>query len=190
MRVVLASESQSRKRAMDLLGIAYETRPSGIDEKSIRDPGPGALTKKLAEAKAWKLADACAGAVIVAGDAVVVKDGTIFEKPRNIEEAVEFLGELSGSAFQFVTSLVVLRPDIGKNALHYGKFGDPVSTPDCSRNPRLRQPASCSAIRRSFRWRRRFALWRIDRRELQHLHRDAGEQAGCVFERTGRRRID
>ena len=96
------------------MGIAYETCPSAIDEKAIRDSDPVALTHKLAAAKARKLAGACPDAVIVAGDAVVVKDGAIFEKPRSLEEAVEFLGELSGSAFQFVTSLVVLRADTSK----------------------------------------------------------------------------
>jgi septum formation protein len=114
MRVILASESQSRKRAMDLLGIPYEICPASIDEKSIRDPDPAVLTRKLAEAKAWKIADAVEDAVVVSGDAVVVKDARIFEKPRDVEEAVQFLGELSGSSFRFVTSLVVLRADTRK----------------------------------------------------------------------------
>src|SRR5271166_7020051 len=86
MRLVLASESQSRRRALDLLGIAYEVYPSAIDEKAIRDSDPAALTMKLAEAKAWKVASALDDAVVVAGDAVVVKDERIFEKPRDIAE--------------------------------------------------------------------------------------------------------
>jgi len=114
MKVVLASESQSRKRALDILGIPYEVVPSTIDEKSIRDSDPAALTKKIGEAKAWKVAAAVEDAVVVSGDAVVAKDGKIFEKPGSIEEAVEFLSELSGSAFQFVTSLAVLRTDTKK----------------------------------------------------------------------------
>ena len=111
MRIVLASESQSRRRAMDILGLSYEVHPSSIDEKSIRDPDPAALTKKLAEAKAWKVAESFHDAIVVSGDAVVAKDGKIFEKPRDLEEAREFLRELSGSAFSFITSLVVLRTD-------------------------------------------------------------------------------
>lgn len=99
---------------MEILGIAYEVCPSAIDEKSIRDSDPVALTKKLAEAKAWKIADAFPGAIVVAGDAVVAKNGTIFEKPRSRDEAVKFLRDLSGSAFRFVTSLVVLRSDTRK----------------------------------------------------------------------------
>jgi septum formation protein len=111
MRVVLASESQSRRRALDILGVTYELCPSAIDEKSIRDSDPAALTKKLAEAKAWKVASNFQDAVVVAGDAVVAKDGKIFEKPRDHEQAAQFLRELSGSAFQFVTSLTVIRSD-------------------------------------------------------------------------------
>jgi 7-methyl-GTP pyrophosphatase len=111
MRIVLASESQSRKRALDILGLTYEVCPSAIDEKSIRDSDPAALTKKLAEAKAWKVASDIQDAVVVSGDAVVAKEGKILEKPRGMEEAVEFLRELSGSAFQFVTSLTVIRSD-------------------------------------------------------------------------------
>jgi septum formation protein len=108
MKLILASESLFRKRALDLLGLAYETRPSRIDEKSIRDDNPAELTRKLAEAKAWKVASGCPDAVIVSGDAVVSRNGRIYEKPRDLDEAAQFLRELSGSEFQFVTSLAVL----------------------------------------------------------------------------------
>ncbi len=114
MKVVLASESQSRRRALDILGLNYEVYPSAIDEKSIRDSDPATLTKKLAEAKAWKVANGLQNAVVVSGDAVVAKGGRIFEKPRSSDEAAEFLRELSGSAFQFVTSLVVIHSDTRK----------------------------------------------------------------------------
>jgi|CZKD01.1.fsa_nt_gi hypothetical protein len=67
MRIVLASESQFRKRAMDLLGLPYETRPSRIDEKAIRDDDPAQLTRRPAEAKAHKIADECP-AIIDSGD--------------------------------------------------------------------------------------------------------------------------
>lgn len=108
MKIVLASESPFRKRALDLIGLPYETRPSRIDEKAIRDDDPARLTLKLAEAKARKIASECRGAVIVSGDAVATKGAKIFEKPRDKQEAVEFLRELSGSHFQFVTSIAVL----------------------------------------------------------------------------------
>src|SRR4029077_20584976 len=108
MKLVLASESQFRKRAMDLLGIPYEIRPARIDEKAIRDDNPAELTRKIAEAKAHKIADEFPDAVIVSGDAVAAKGNRIFEKPRDKKEAAEFLKEFSGSHFQFVTSIAVL----------------------------------------------------------------------------------
>ena len=93
---------------MDLLGLPYETRPSEIDEQAIRDDDPVELTRKLAEAKARKVANEYPEAVIVSGDAVAVQGKQIFEKPRSLEEAEQFLRKLSGSTFQFVTALAVL----------------------------------------------------------------------------------
>jgi predicted house-cleaning NTP pyrophosphatase (Maf/HAM1 superfamily) len=77
VKIILASGSLFRKRALDMLGLAYETCPSGTDEKAIRDENPVDLTRKLAEAKAEKVASEWRDAVIVAGDAVVAKDGRI-----------------------------------------------------------------------------------------------------------------
>lgn len=114
MKIVLASESQSRKRALDLIGLSYEVCASAIDEKAIRDSDPCALTRKLAEAKAYKVAEQVRDAVIVSGDAVVAKDGRIYEKPADLDEAKQFLQELSGGDLDFVTSLAVLRCDTGK----------------------------------------------------------------------------
>jgi septum formation protein len=108
MRVILASESPFRRRALDMVGVIYETCPSRIDEKAIRDQDPTHLTLKLAEAKAQHVALQFPEAIIVAGDAVASKGSRIFEKPRDREEAAEFLRELSGGEFQFITSLVVL----------------------------------------------------------------------------------
>jgi septum formation protein len=113
-RIVLASESVFRRRAMDLIGLPYETCPSEVDEKAIRDDNPEELTRKLAEAKARKVAAERPDAVIVAGDAVVAKGRKIYEKPRTLEEAAHFLRELSGSEFEFVTSLAVLDAPTGR----------------------------------------------------------------------------
>ncbi|HST11301.1 MAG TPA: Maf family nucleotide pyrophosphatase [Terriglobales bacterium] len=108
MNIVLASESPFRKRAMDLVGVVYETCPAAIDEKAIRHDDAFALTRTLAEAKARKVAESYPEAVIVAGDAVGALRGKIFEKPRDLDEAAQFLRELSGNEFQFVTAIAVL----------------------------------------------------------------------------------
>jgi septum formation protein len=113
MNIVLASESLFRRRALDMIGVAYETCPSRVDEKAIRDHDPVRLTKKLAEAKARQVGQQHPESIIVAGDAVAAKGNRIFEKPRDKGEAARFLRELSGDEFQFVTALAVLNSRTG-----------------------------------------------------------------------------
>jgi len=114
MRIVLASESASRRRAMDILGLAYEVRPSRIDEKAIREEDPERLACRLSEAKARTVAETNPDAVIVAGDAVVSKAGRIYEKPADAAEAFEFLSGFSGDAVEFVTAISVMNSATGK----------------------------------------------------------------------------
>jgi hypothetical protein len=47
MKIVLASQSLIRKRALDLLGLTYETIPSNINEKAIRDPDPLKMAQRI-----------------------------------------------------------------------------------------------------------------------------------------------
>jgi septum formation protein len=110
----LASESPFRKRAMDLVGVPYETCPAAMDEKALRHDDPMVLTRTLAEAKARRVAEVYPDALIVSGDAVAALRGQIFEKPRDLEEAARFLRELSGNEFQFVTALAVLQARSGR----------------------------------------------------------------------------
>src|ERR1700756_3151978 len=114
MKIVLASESPSRRRALDILGLSYEVCASQFDEKSIRDPDPMQLTQKLAQAKARKVMSEHPNSIVVAGDAVVSIGDHIYEKPRDLNEAAQFLHELSGSRLRFVTSLVAARSDTGR----------------------------------------------------------------------------
>lgn len=81
MKIILASESPFRRRALQMIGVSHETHPSRIDEKMLRDDDPERLTLKLARAKAEQVAKQYPEAIIVAGDAVAVKGNTIFEKP-------------------------------------------------------------------------------------------------------------
>lgn len=108
MRIVLASESASRRRALEILGVNYEVHPSRIDEKAIRELEPQKLALRLSEAKAHKVAETVHNAIIIAGDAVVTKAGRIYEKPVDASEATEFLSSFSGEVVEFVTAITVL----------------------------------------------------------------------------------
>ena len=114
MKVVLASESASRRRALDILGLVYEVCPSGIDQKVIRDQDPQKLAPLLAESKARKIAQIVQDAIIVAGDAVVSKHRKIYERPIDAAEAFAFLNGFSGETVEFITAIAVMNSATGK----------------------------------------------------------------------------
>lgn len=106
MKIILASQSEIRKRALDLLGLKYETIPANIDEKSIRHPDPFQMAQILSEAKAKTVGNLHRG-LIIASDAFLVFNGKVLEKPSNLEEAKEMLHSLSGANYTFVTGIAV-----------------------------------------------------------------------------------
>jgi len=113
MKIVLASESASRRRALDILGLKYEVRPSHIDEKAIREADPQRLACRLSEAKARKVAQSIDNAIIIAGDAVVAMASRIYEKPVDTVEAIKFLSSFSGKTVEFVTAITVMNATSG-----------------------------------------------------------------------------
>jgi MAF protein len=116
MKLVLASESPTRRRALDILGLAYEIRPCRIDEKAIRHDDPRELVRLLAAAKAKSSLDPMKNTIVVAGDAIVSKAERIFEKPANHFQAEKFLHEFSGSTVEYVTAVAVGNSNTGKIA--------------------------------------------------------------------------
>ncbi len=105
-RIILASQSEIRRKALDILGLSYECIPANINEKAIRDPDPIKMALKISEAKAYEVASKEQG-IIIAGDAFVVFNGEILEKPSSLNEAYEMLNKLSGNKYTFVTGLAV-----------------------------------------------------------------------------------
>lgn len=106
LNIILASQSEVRKKALKLLGLSYECVPANINEKAIRDPDPIKMALMLSEAKAVEVAKLKQG-VIIAGDAFLVFEGQVFEKPSSLEEAYTMLSRLSGNKYTFVTGLAV-----------------------------------------------------------------------------------
>src|SRR5579862_2124685 len=98
MRLILASSSPRRAEILRDAGIAFDVRPSDVDE--ARRPGEPAekLVARLAEAKARAASLALRGerdCIVIGADTVVELDGEIFGKPRDAAHAAEMLGILS-----------------------------------------------------------------------------------------------
>lgn len=106
LRIILASQSIIRKKAMNILGVSYECIPPHINEKAIRDPDPLKMALKVSEAKALAVATKEEG-VIIAGDAFLVFEGKVLEKPHSLDEAYSMLNALSGNQYTLIAGLSV-----------------------------------------------------------------------------------
>lgn len=107
MRVILASSSSFRKRALDILGLKYDTMPSNFDEKSIRVKDPFELAKKLSEAKVKEIGDKEEDAIIISGDLFVVFNNKIYEKPKDNKDAFDMLSSFSDNKIDIIAGVAV-----------------------------------------------------------------------------------
>ena len=107
-RIVLASQSASRRALLTSAGVAHEAVSPGVDENALKrayDGPPNGLAQHLADAKA--LAVDAPGALVIGGDQVLVFKGKTFDKPRDVEEAVQRLTMMSGDDHDLIGGLAI-----------------------------------------------------------------------------------
>lgn len=109
MKVILASGSPRRKELMDMLGIDYEVIVSNADETLEDGLSLEEQSKRLGYIKAKAVFDELSGDRIVIGsDTMVVKDGKIYGKPKDKQDAINMLNELKNDKHQVITSIAIL----------------------------------------------------------------------------------
>lgn len=113
-KIVLASASRARAHLLRAAGVAFDTRPSSVDESKIkkdmaaRAAAPISIAAALAEEKARAIA-APEGALVIGADQILSLDGEIFDKPATIEEARARLARLAGRAHRLETAAAIVR---------------------------------------------------------------------------------
>ncbi len=113
-RLVLASGSRYRHELLTRLKIPFEVMVSDADE--TRHPGEdaGALTERLAIAKARAVGPMAPDALIIGSDQVAEYDGEIVGKPGGFDEAARQLRRISGKTARLYTGLAVLNARTGR----------------------------------------------------------------------------
>jgi septum formation protein len=107
-QLVLASSSPYRRALLERLGWPFVTASPAIDEAPDPGEAPEALVRRLAEAKARRLAPDFPDAVIIGSDQIAVLDGIALGKPETEERAERQLRAASGRRVEFLTGLCVL----------------------------------------------------------------------------------
>jgi len=107
-RIVLASASPRRRELLAQVGIHAEVRPTGADEH-CRAKTPAGIVKALSRRKAENAAAGLAdGTVVIGADTIVVLDGEVLGKPKDREDAVRMIRELSGRAHRVYTGVTLI----------------------------------------------------------------------------------
>lgn len=115
--VILASASPRRRELLELVGIVHEVRPADIDESLWPGETPVGHSERLARGKAHAIAAAAGDAVVIAADTIVVVDGDILGKPKDVAHATEMLRRLSGRQHTVYTAIAVARGERTESAV-------------------------------------------------------------------------
>ena len=123
MRLILASQSPSRRQLLQAVGLEFEAMPAAVDEATIRESAraegvsAGDTAILLADAKAARIARRHPEATIIGADQILVSGGDWFDKPPDLPAARAQLLRLRGQTHELMTAVVVWRA--GRRAWHH-----------------------------------------------------------------------
>jgi len=104
----LASASPRRKELLEGLGLQFKVMSVDVDESIDAKLSLEEMVKTLANRKAQALIEQTnTHDCVIAADTLVVKDGIIFGKPSDEEQAIEFLSALSATVHQVTTGVCI-----------------------------------------------------------------------------------
>ena len=107
-QIILGSQSPRRQEILGYFGIPFKQVSPDFDEEAIEFyDEPEKFVCQLSKGKADSLKERYPDAVIITADTIVYRSGKIFGKPKDIEEAFQFLSELSGQWHTVYTGVTV-----------------------------------------------------------------------------------
>jgi septum formation protein len=105
MKVILASASPRRAQLLTQVGIHFEIDPSSIEERFSEDTPPHEVVQLLARHKAEDVAERHAEQFLIAADTIVCLHEEILGKPKDKNQASEFLKKLSGQTHDVLSGV-------------------------------------------------------------------------------------
>ena len=110
MNLILASNSPRRKEILNHAGYNFKIIPSNYDEKFKNSNYSKEKIENCAKEKALNVAKSNNG-IIIAADTVVVLDNIILGKPKNKDNAINMLLNLSNRTHFVATSICLIYKD-------------------------------------------------------------------------------
>jgi septum formation protein len=108
--LVLASGSPRRAELLRRAGIPFEAVAADVDETQRAGEPAEAYVRRLAEAKAERVAAAHPGRLVLGADTTVAVDGEVLGKPVDADDAGRMLRRLSGRSHLVITGVCLIGP--------------------------------------------------------------------------------
>lgn len=133
--IILASGSAIRKQILSGAGVAFSVVTKPVDEGAIKAAmlAEGALPRDiadaLAEAKSKRVSQSRPG-LIIGADQIMVMDGQIFDKPKDMTEARSRLKSMRGRTHHLMGAVVICEDGypvwrhMAKTTLEMREFSD------------------------------------------------------------------
>lgn len=102
--LVLGSQSPRRKQLLESLDLTFQIRISNAEEIIPKDLELEKAAEYLAKLKSDCI-EIKENELLITADSVVILEGKILEKPKDNEEAAEFLKMLSGKTHKVITGV-------------------------------------------------------------------------------------
>jgi len=110
--LILASSSPRRIQLLSQFGLVFEAVPATINETPLPGEMPKKFVRRMAESKAYDVAQHHPHKWTVGADTLITLDGrVILGKPENQDDALSILQQLSGNTHQVMTGLCLCRLD-------------------------------------------------------------------------------
>lgn len=107
-QLILGSQSPRRREIMSYFSLPFDQATSFFDEESVLFHGnPAAYASEISQGKSQSLHAMYPNAIILTADTVVYKDGKIYGKPKDEQEAFQYLSELVDQWHSVITAVTV-----------------------------------------------------------------------------------
>ncbi len=113
MKLILASNSLTRKQILKSVDLNFEIVPSRIEEVSVKE-NPRDYCMDLSLQKAKSVGNLIEEGIILSADSVITINGKILEKPKKLSEAREMMELLSGEKNIAITGVTLFDKSTGK----------------------------------------------------------------------------
>ena len=112
-RIILASQSEVRKKILNDNDILCEVVPSKLNEEPVKNKlimsktDPEKIAEKLASLKAKKISDKFINRLVLGADSLINLEGELISKPTNRTDALKILKKLNGKVHHLISSVSI-----------------------------------------------------------------------------------